>query len=226
MAFCLLDGANIRILIALDTRNTTNQYRLTQLFYQTIIITKSTRLSSRVVDLTPKLLSTISQQLTVLSCDASFESSLECYHSYYVDLVYYYSSVISSLLFLKVPQLAIQTSSCQPSSQSTSTLPPKTSYRRPVRSTTGEKIFNHTNSNNNYSILDSPTHFPYITTQKPDIIDIALLNISNKKYTISNFNDLNPDHNPIVITIDNSPTTCCHPPPYRNTNFGKYLTKK
>lgn len=90
--------------------------------------------------------------------------------------------------------------------------------------TSGRTIYNHMNANNNYIITapDTPTHFPYRSTHRPDVLDIALLNIPNKTYTITNFNDLSSDHNPIIISIEDSTTTINPPVPARRINWKKF----
>ncbi|CAI6345283.1 unnamed protein product [Macrosiphum euphorbiae] len=88
---------------------------------------------------------------------------------------------------------------------------------------TGKILLDHMERNGQYTICapDSPTHFPFIPHHNPDVLDITLTNLQ-QDMTISNFNDLSSDHNPILITINKSPKTNTPPLANRRINWKKF----
>lgn len=78
----------------------------------------------------------------------------------------------------------------------------------------GKTLARHQESYNLYSVVasESPTHYPFIATHRPNILDIALINLPPHNYTLSNINDLSSDHNPQIIGLNSSPIT--NGPPY------------
>lgn len=62
----------------------------------------------------------------------------------------------------------------------------------------------HIESSKTYFICapDSPTHHFYNPLHRPEILDIALVNLPNSEYSITNHNELTSDHNPIVMIND------------------------
>lgn len=55
-------------------------------------------------------------------------------------------------------------------------------------------------SSNSYTICapDSPTHHSYNPQHLPKVLDLAMLNLKDRNYTITNHNDLSSDYNPII----------------------------
>lgn len=71
-----------------------------------------------------------------------------------------------------------------------------------VTNTADKTLFTHM-ENHEYTIVapESPTHFPDIHHHTPDVLDIAILKITNLQYTIENLNDLSSDYKPIILDI-------------------------
>lgn len=69
-------------------------------------------------------------------------------------------------------------------------------------------ILNNHLQQNNYSILapDTPTHFPSSNKYRPDVLDIAIIQITN-------LNELSSDHNPILLELSDSPIKTSSPSP-------------
>jgi len=65
-------------------------------------------------------------------------------------------------------------------------------------------------TSNTYSIFapDSPTHYSYDSLHRPEIMDIAFVNLPHREYFLTNHNELTSDHNPIIVmTISDSHIT-------------------
>lgn len=59
--------------------------------------------------------------------------------------------------------------------------------------TAGRKLLHHSEANN-YTIIapDSPRHYPYIPTHRPDVLDIILLSLPSIQYTVINHKSQRP----------------------------------
>ncbi|KAL4148911.1 hypothetical protein QTP88_003050 [Uroleucon formosanum] len=92
--------------------------------------------------------------------------------------------------------------------------------------TAGRKLLHHSEANN-YTIVapDSPTHYPYIPTHRPDVLDIILLDLPSIQYTVINHNDLSSDHNPIQLNLNASPISNNPPKTLKKTNWTKFKTE-
>jgi len=86
--------------------------------------------------------------------------------------------------------------------------------------TAGNILYRHV-QNSDYSIIspDSPTHFPSAVGHRPDVLDIALIRLPHQLTEISNLNELSSDHNPILLTITDSPITTTPPLAKRRVNW-------
>lgn len=86
-----------------------------------------------------------------------------------------------------------------------------------------EKILHkHMESLNHYTILalDSSTHHSFNPHHSPEVLDIALINLQSHDYTITNYNELSSDHNPLVLSISDSPIKTS-PPKFNKRINGK-----
>lgn len=86
--------------------------------------------------------------------------------------------------------------------------------------TSGRKLLEHS-TKNNYEVLapDSPTHFPR-SGQRPDILDIATLKAIPYRTSITSINELNSDHNPVLLEIfTTNPCPKKYPLQDRNINW-------
>lgn len=88
----------------------------------------------------------------------------------------------------------------------------------------GKILHQHMESSNTYSICapDSPTHYSYNSLHRPEILDIALVNLPHREYVLTNHNELTSDHNPIVMTISDSPITTSPPAARKRINWKKF----
>ncbi|CAI6352529.1 unnamed protein product [Macrosiphum euphorbiae] len=88
----------------------------------------------------------------------------------------------------------------------------------------GKTLLQHMESYNTYSICapDSPTHHSYNPQHRPEILDIALANLPYSELTLTNHNELTSDHNPIVMTISDSPITSNPPAAKKRINWQKF----
>ncbi|CAI6364669.1 unnamed protein product [Macrosiphum euphorbiae] len=88
----------------------------------------------------------------------------------------------------------------------------------------GRILHQHMETSNSYSICapDSPTHYSYNSLHRPDILDIALVNLHHREYVLTNHNELTSDHNPIVMTISDSPITINPPAARKRINWKKF----
>ncbi|CAI6356685.1 unnamed protein product [Macrosiphum euphorbiae] len=79
-------------------------------------------------------------------------------------------------------------------------------------------------TSNTYSICatDSPTHYSYNSLHRPEILDIALVNLPHREYFLTNHNELTSDHNPIVMTISDFPITINPPAARKRINWKKF----
>lgn len=77
---------------------------------------------------------------------------------------------------------------------------------------------------NSYTICatESPTHHSYNPLHRPEILDIALVNLFHGEYVLTNHNKLTSDHNPIVMTISDSPITSRPPAAKKKINWKKF----
>lgn len=90
--------------------------------------------------------------------------------------------------------------------------------------TAGTTALHHMEETNLYTITapDTPTYYPHNAAHLPDVLDITLLNISPRQYTIDNINDLSSDHNQIIITINSSLVTYSMPKQSNKINWKKF----
>jgi Reverse transcriptase (RNA-dependent DNA polymerase)/Endonuclease-reverse transcriptase len=67
----------------------------------------------------------------------------------------------------------------------------------------GRSLQNHMESHH-YIITapDTPTHFPDNHRHNPDVLDVAILKLTNFQFQITNLNELSSDHNPILLDIN------------------------
>lgn len=88
----------------------------------------------------------------------------------------------------------------------------------------GKTLAHHQESYNLYSVVasESPTHYPFIATHRPNVLDIALINLPPHNYTLSNYNDLSSDHNPQVISLSTNPITSDSPYTRKTINWKKF----
>lgn len=82
-------------------------------------------------------------------------------------------------------------------------------------------------SSNIYTVCapNSPTHFPYNTQHRLDVLDISLINLPHYEFTITNHNELSSDHNLITISINDSIITSRPPAVKKRTNWKKFELK-
>lgn len=85
----------------------------------------------------------------------------------------------------------------------------------------------HATSINRYSVVasDSPTHYPYIPTHRPDVLDIFLLDTPNLDYSLTNLCNLFSDHNPQLLTLTSQPSQCGPPNARKRINWRKFQTE-
>lgn len=88
----------------------------------------------------------------------------------------------------------------------------------------GKTIAQHAESTNRYTIVasDSPTHYPYISTHRPDVLDLFLLDTKNLKHTLSNLCDLSSDHNPQLLTLSSQLSQSGPPSAKKRINWNKF----
>ncbi|CAI6371538.1 unnamed protein product [Macrosiphum euphorbiae] len=88
----------------------------------------------------------------------------------------------------------------------------------------GRILHQHMETSNTYSICapDSLTHHSYNSLNRPEILDIALVNLPHREYVLTNHNELTSDHNPIVMTISDSPITINHLAARKRINWKKF----
>ncbi|KAE9545564.1 hypothetical protein AGLY_001107 [Aphis glycines] len=88
----------------------------------------------------------------------------------------------------------------------------------------GKVLHHHMESSNTNSICapDSPTQHSFNPLHIPEILDIAIVNIPHREYILTNHNDLTSDHNPIVITISDSPISTTPPAAKKRVNWAKF----
>lgn len=97
------------------------------------------------------------------------------------------------------------------------------SWNSRLSNTSGRNLLKHSESNNYIVIApDSPTYYPFSSKHKPDVLDIALLDLPATKYTLTNHNDLSSDHNPIQINIQTSPISRDPPKTFNRINWSKF----
>lgn len=91
----------------------------------------------------------------------------------------------------------------------------------------GRTLLQHMEISNKYTICapDSPTHYPHSKAFSPDILDIALVNLPHLGYTLTNNCDLSSDHNPITMSIGDSPITARPPISKKKINWRKFETE-
>lgn len=91
----------------------------------------------------------------------------------------------------------------------------------------GKTIALHAELANRYSVVasDSPTHYPYIPTHRPDVLDIFLLDTPNLDYSITNLCDLSSDHNPQLLTLTSQLSQCGPPDARKRINWRKFQTE-
>jgi len=79
-------------------------------------------------------------------------------------------------------------------------------------------------SSKTYSICapDSPTHHSFNPLHRPEILDIAIVNLPHREYILTNHNELTSDHNPIVLTISESPISTTPPASKKRVNWVKF----
>lgn len=79
--------------------------------------------------------------------------------------------------------------------------------------TSGNTLYRHLASAVYYIVSpDTPTFYPHTPGHRPDVLDMALVRLSEKYVKVTNLNALSSDHNPILLTIQvtNNPlTTSC-----------------
>jgi hypothetical protein len=88
----------------------------------------------------------------------------------------------------------------------------------------GAVLYNHA-LNDDYTVTapDSPTFYPAVMGHRPDVLDIALIRLPQLSYNIKNINDLSSDHNPVLLTLSDSPITSSPPQNSRCVNWSKYI---
>lgn len=98
------------------------------------------------------------------------------------------------------------------------------SWNSRVTNTAGAALHKHMESSNSYTITapDSPTHHSYNPLHQPEVLDIALINIKNRDYIITNHNELSSDHNPVVLSISDSPIKTSPPIPRKRVNWKRF----
>lgn len=87
-------------------------------------------------------------------------------------------------------------------------------------------LYNHA-VNDDYTVTapDTQTLFPGVTSHRPDVLDIALIRLPQLSCDVTNLNELSSDHNPVLLTLSNSPITSTPPQNLRCVNWSKYLRK-
>jgi len=88
----------------------------------------------------------------------------------------------------------------------------------------GNILYNHA-QNDDYIVAapSSPTFFPAIAGHRPDVLDIALIRLPQLSYDLTNLNELSSDHNPVLLTMSDSPITSLPPQTSRCINWTKYM---
>jgi len=74
-----------------------------------------------------------------------------------------------------------------------------------LTNTRGRRLLEHADRNN-YSISapDSPTHYPSRLNALPDVLDIFLHHTSLNVSDVVTLDELNSDHNPVLLTVDSA----------------------
>lgn len=92
-----------------------------------------------------------------------------------------------------------------------------------LTNTAGTVLYQHA-QNSDYSIIapDTPTHFSNTPRNKPDVLDIAITKLPHQSIEITNLNQLSSDHNPILLTISESPITTSPPHNDLRVNWKKF----
>lgn len=98
------------------------------------------------------------------------------------------------------------------------------SWNSRTTNTSGHLLHNHMESLNSYTICapDSPTHHSYNPKHTSEVLDIVILNLNDRDFTLTNYNDLSSDHNPIILSISDSITTLNPPKARKRINWKKY----
>jgi len=81
--------------------------------------------------------------------------------------------------------------------------------------------------NDDYTVTDpdTPTFFPTVVGHRPDVLDIALIRLPQLSCDVTNLNELSFDHNPVLLTLSDSPITSSPPQTSRCVNWTKYMAK-
>jgi len=88
--------------------------------------------------------------------------------------------------------------------------------------TAGTILLHHMESTDLYAAPDSPTYYSFNAVHQPDVLVILLLNLQPQKYSFNNISDLSSDHNPIILSICDSPVTNSSPRSRTKTNWKKF----
>ncbi|KAL4131085.1 hypothetical protein QTP88_008434 [Uroleucon formosanum] len=88
----------------------------------------------------------------------------------------------------------------------------------------GKIIAQHAESANRYTIVasDSPIHYPYIPTHRPDVLDIFLLDTPNLNHILTNHCDFSSDHNPQLLSLTSQLSQCGPPSARKRINWKKF----
>lgn len=70
-----------------------------------------------------------------------------------------------------------------------------------------------------------PTHFLGHPGHRPDVLGVTLVKLPHYYTNIQNLNDLSSDHNPILLSISDTPISSSPPSTTRRINWSKYTTK-
>jgi len=87
----------------------------------------------------------------------------------------------------------------------------------------GNILYNHA-LNDDYIVTapETPTFFPTVKGHRPDVLDIALTRLPQLSCDVTNLNELSSDHNPVLLTLSDSPITSSPPQTSRCVNWSKY----
>lgn len=88
----------------------------------------------------------------------------------------------------------------------------------------GRLLHNYMEKSNSFTICapDSPTHHSYNPHHSSEVLDIALINLKDRDYTITNHNELSSDYNPIMLSIYDSTITSSPPKSKKRVNWKRF----
>jgi len=90
----------------------------------------------------------------------------------------------------------------------------------------GNVLYNHA-LNDDYTVTapDTPKFFPAVVGHRPDVLNVALIHFPQLSCDVTNLNKFSSNHNPVLLTLSDSPITSSPPQTSRCINWTKYMAK-